>query len=201
MSTISKKIRTIRVELMVMSVALFALGLFLIIFPETSQSILCKAIGVALCVWGVLRLITYFRIAGKEVLGSYGLVQGISLIAFGFFFVLRPESIAAILGTALAVVIVIDGILKLQYAVDFFHLESKRWWAQIIGAVLMIGLGIVALVNPFETTKSLIMFMGAVFVAEGVWDFISLVRIGQIAKQIGKAIGEVKDQINAVDNE
>lgn len=54
-----KKIRGIKIELIIISIALFVLGLFLTIFPEVSQIIICRAVGIALCVWGVLRLMTF----------------------------------------------------------------------------------------------------------------------------------------------
>ena len=78
-----KKIRGIKIELIIISIALFLLGLFLTIFPEVSQIIICRAVGIALCVWGVLRLMTYFRMSREDVFVSFGLVQGISLLAFG----------------------------------------------------------------------------------------------------------------------
>ena len=64
-----KKIKGIKIELIIISVVLFALGLFLVIFPEISQLVICRVVGIALCVWGVLRLITYFRMAKEEVIG------------------------------------------------------------------------------------------------------------------------------------
>jgi len=87
-----KKIKGIKIELIIISIVLFALGFFLVIYPELSQLIICKAVGIALCVWGVLRLITYFSMAKEEIFGSFGLVQGISLLAFGLFFVMKPEA-------------------------------------------------------------------------------------------------------------
>ena len=102
------------------------LGLFLTIFPEVSQIIICRAVGIALCVWGVLRLMTYFRMSREDVFVSFGLVQGISLLAFGIFFVMRPEAIAVFFGTAIDIIIIIDRILKLQYKKEFFQFEAQR---------------------------------------------------------------------------
>ena len=102
-----KKIKGIKIELIIISVVLFALGLFLVIFPEISQLVICRVVGIALCVWGVLRLITYFRMAKEEVFGSFGLVQGISLLAFGIFFVMKPEVIAMFFGTVLAMLLLL----------------------------------------------------------------------------------------------
>ena len=192
MNSIYKKLKTIKFEIIIVSIALFVLGLLLVIFPTASQEIICKGIGVALCVWGVLRLINYFRIAGSEILGSYGL-------AFGMFFVIKPGFIAVFLGTALAIIIIVDGILKLQYAVDFYHLESDKWWIELIGAVVMVVIGIIALLNPFSTSSALIVFIGIALMIEGLWDFISLMRIVSVTKKAGKAIKNFKDQVDAVD--
>lgn len=199
MNGIYKKLKTIKLEIIIVAVALFVLGLFLVIFPAASQEIICKAIGVALCVWGVLRLLNYFRIAGNEVLGSYGLVQGVTLLAFGMFFVIKPQVIGVFLGTALAIIIIVDGILKLQYAVDFYHLQSDKWWIELIGAVVMVVIGVIALLNPFSTTTALTVFIGIALMVEGLWDFISLMRIVSVTKKAGKAISNIKDQMNAVD--
>ncbi|MGN0319561.1 MAG: HdeD family acid-resistance protein [Lachnospira sp.] len=199
MGSIYKKLKTVKYEIMIVAAALFLLGLFLVLFPALSQEIICKGIGVALCVWGVLRLITYFRVAGNEILGSYGLVQGVTLLAFGFFFVVKPEIITVFLGTALAVIIIVDGILKLQYAVDFYHLQADKWWIELIGAVIMIIVGVVALFNPFSTTEALTIFIGIALMIEGIWDFISLMKIVSVAKKAGKVLSDMKDRADAVD--
>ena len=51
-------------------------------------------------------------------------------------FVMRPEAIAVFFGTAIAIIIIIDGILKLQYAIEFYHMEAQRWWIEAIVAAL-----------------------------------------------------------------
>ena len=179
-----KKIRGIKIELIIISIALFVLGLFLTIFPEVSQIIICRAVGIALCVWGVLRLMTYFRMSREDVFVSFGLVQGISLLAFGIFFVMRPEAIAVFFGTAIAIIIIIDGILKLQYAIEFYHMEAQRWWIEAIVAALMVVMGVVALFNPFGSSTVLMMFVGIVLMVEGLSDLISIIRISAFIKNL-----------------
>ena len=176
-----KKIRGIKIELIIISIALFVLGLFLTIFPEVSQIIICRAVGIALCVWGVLRHMTYFRMSREDVFVSFGLVQGISLLAFGIFFVMRPEAIAVFFGTAIAIIIIIDGILKLQYAIEFYHMEAQRWWIEAIVAALMV---VIALFNPFGSSTVLMMFVGIVLMVEGLSDLISIIRISSFIKNL-----------------
>ena len=179
-----KKIKGIKIELIIISIVLFALGFFLVIYPELSQLIICKAVGIALCVWGVLRLITYFSMAKEEIFGSFGLVQGISLLAFGLFFVMKPEVIAMFFGTILAIVIIIDGILKLQYGIGFYHMKADKWWIEAVVAAFMVVMGVIALFNPFDSSVALMIFIGIVLMVEGVSDLISIIRISAFVKKL-----------------
>lgn len=183
MGEIIKKIKRIKRELIIVAAALIGLGILMIVFPTVSGIILCKGIGVALCVWGVLRLISYYKIMKNEVLGSFGLVQGVILVGFGAFFVINPEAIAMFINTAIAIVIVVDGVLKLQYAVDFHNMNVSTWWVELAAAVIMVILGVVALINPFSTITVLMIFMGVVLVIEGVWDLVAIIRISAFAKR------------------
>ncbi|MGN0316713.1 MAG: HdeD family acid-resistance protein [Lachnospira sp.] len=183
-----KKIKEIKNEMIIISLALLVLGVFMIIFPETSQELLCRSIGIVLCIWGVFRLIAYFKTAGQEVLASFGLVQGVSLLAFGIFFVMKPDLIATLFGVALAILIIIDGVLKLQYAVEFYHLKTELWWVELIVAAVVIIMGIIALLNPFSATSTLMIFMGILFVIEGITDLIAIIRISGAAKKFAEAV-------------
>ena len=42
MNSIYKKLKTIKFEIIIVSIALFVLGLLLVIFPTASQEIICK---------------------------------------------------------------------------------------------------------------------------------------------------------------
>ena len=51
MNSIYKKLKTIKFEIIIVSIALFVLGLLLVIFPTASQEIICKGMpsGARLC--------------------------------------------------------------------------------------------------------------------------------------------------------
>ena len=62
----------------------------------------------------------------------------------------------------------------------------------------MIILGVVALINPFTTSATLMIFIGVILIYEGIVNLVSVLRITSIAKQVEY---EVKDAINkAKDN-
>ena len=175
MEGLVKKIKGIRNEMIGLSIVLMLAGIFMILFPNTSGNIICR---------GVVRLVAYFR--NNEILGSFGLVQGVALAGFGLYILIRPGIIEVFLTTVFAIIIIVDGILKLQYALDFRKLDAGGWWIEAVCAAVMIILGIVVLFNPFATVAAVMLFIGVVFVFEGAWDLASILYISKIAKEFNK---------------
>ena len=177
MEGLVKKIKGIRNEMIGLSIVLMLAGIFMILFPNTSGNIICRGVGV-------VRLVAYFR--NNEILGSFGLVQGVALAGFGLYILIRPGIIEVFLTTVFAIIIIVDGILKLQYALDFRKLDAGGWWIEAVCAAVMIILGIVVLFNPFATVAAVMLFIGVVFVFEGAWDLVSILYISKIAKEFNK---------------
>ena len=184
MEGLVKKIKGIRNEMIGLSIVLMLAGIFMILLPNTSGNIICRGVGAVLCIWGVVRLVAYFR--NNEILGSFGLVQGVALAGFGLYILIRPGIIEVFLTTVFAIIIIVDGILKLQYALDFRKLDAGGWWIEAVCAAVMIILGIVVLFNPFATVAAVMLFIGVVFVFEGAWDLASILYISKIAKEFNK---------------
>lgn len=193
-NNLSKTVSSAKRELIFISIALAAMGLLMVIFPETSKTIICRVIGIVLCVWGAVWVIEYFMGSRGEVLTSFGLVRGIALLAFGGYFIAKPDVLAAFLTTALAILIIVDGILMLQYAIDLSRLKARGWWVQLIGAGVAIALGVVVWTDPFGAAKTLTIFSGVVLLVEGLWDLVSVLYIAGFAKKVKKAVGTTVQQ-------
>lgn len=173
-------------EIAFIDLALLVLGILMIIFPEESGDIICIAIGAILGVWGLVRLITYFASGKIESFGSFALVQGAALIGFGILFVLNPDMLTTFLFAVLAIVLIVSGVMKLQYAVDFLRLKAKYWYISLLGAVISITLGAIVFFNPFTAAKWLMLFIGISLVVNALWDIISVMALSKIAKSFIK---------------
>jgi uncharacterized membrane protein HdeD (DUF308 family) len=84
----------------------------------------------------------------------------------------------------LGIVVIIDGILKMQYALDFRKLNQQYWWLEFICAVIMVVLGVVVIINPFTAVATVMRFVGIVFIIEGAMDLISIFCISKISKNM-----------------
>ena len=191
MEELIKKTKVIGNELLLISIALICIGIYLIIEPIGAQVVLCRIIGALLIVWGILRIISFFTNYVEAIFSSFGLVQGITLILFGFFFIVDPVDITAFFGIMLAIVILANGILMVQYAIELKKLRVKEWWIEILAGILMIALGVIAIIDPFTTTSSLMIFIGIVLIYGGIVGAISIIRIKSLAKQLKKDVKDI----------
>lgn len=196
---VQSKAKGIKRGIILTDAAIIILGLVMVLFPGASKEIICRVAGIALCVLGVIRAVTYFSADKTEALGSFALVEGAAMAGFGFYFLIKPEYLAAFLTVALAIVLIVGGVMKLQYAVDFMRMSVSMWWVELIGAALTVALGIVALLNPFAASDALMVFIGISFLVDGIWDLISVIFLVDAAKKVRSAVDQAVKNAGAID--
>ncbi len=180
--SIMQNIRNIRSEMLIMNAAFIILGILMVSFPDKINGLICQGIGAALCIWGILRVIKYFMARAESAFGSFGLVQGGAMIGFGIFFLANPDFFVNIIDISLAIILLVMAVIKVQYAFDFLKMDSKRWWIQLVGAVIMAVIGILALTKPFGIANIIMVFIGCGLIFSGIWDLASILRVSRIIK-------------------
>ena len=194
-NAITKEAKNIKKSLILADMAIIVLGVLMVVFPERSGDFICRAVGAILCVMGVFRVIAYFAYDRSELFGSFALVQGAAFIGFGVYFLARPQFLAAFLTVALALVLIIGGVMKLQYAIDLARMGSSLWWIELIGAIVMTALGVVTFLDPFEAASGLMIFIGISFLVDGIWDMISVLWLSKAVKRLKHAVEKEADNI------
>ena len=71
-------LRYIKNGMLVLSIAFIALGLFLLIMPETSLLWICYAFGAVVLITGIVCLIQYTRLRGSGFAALFLLVGGVT---------------------------------------------------------------------------------------------------------------------------
>lgn len=162
--------KSIKVELdeYMMAILSILAGGVLIIFPEQSINILTYAVGVMSLVYGVVKIVSYFRNRELSYLYFIEMILGIILVGIGIFSFVNPGGIFAILPIILGIFVIIEGVSKIQRAKVLKQFGCEQWkWALLIG--LLIGvMGIFLIVNPLEVLVVTVRVMGAVLLADGI---------------------------------
>ena len=136
------------------------------------------AFGVILAILGITETAGYFRAAPEEAEKSGGLVTGLLLLLGGLFCIFRWEWFIVtfpILTVVYGIVTLVNGINKVQWAVDLLRVKQKYWFVAIIGAVLTLIAGVLILTNPFTSTAVLWIFIAVSMIVEAIIDILTMV--------------------------
>ena len=118
------------------------------------------------------------------------------MLGFGIFFLVNPDFFVKFIDMALAIILLVTAVIKLQYAFDFLKLESSRWWIHLIGAVIMAALGILAMTKPFGIANIVMILIGCGLIFSGVWDLVSVL---YMSKTVKDTVNGVKKKIKEQD--
>lgn len=179
-------IKNMKVSYFLAAILYIALGVILLIWPNTTGSIVCFAFGSVLLAYGVITVISFF--VHDSRLGSFRfeLVLGIVCTAVGILFLLRPDIVLSIFPIILGIYIVIDALLNLKRALELHSMHYPRWWIALTLSLVSVALGILILLRPGMTAEVLIMVIGVVFIYNGLSDLWALFMVGRVTKEFRK---------------
>ncbi len=148
---------------------MIVLGILFIIFPDKAFSLVCYLLGVALLALGVWKMVEYFRTAVR--VGNFALAVGVCLIAFGVYLMTTPGLLLNFFLQLLGIAIIVEGVVKLQYALDAARVGKKNFWLFLVFALLSIVFGILLLTKVFDAT-ALVVFCGISLLVDGIGNLI-----------------------------
>lgn len=175
--------KTTKVENYMGALLLTALGAVMIIFPAKVMDFICYAIAAVLIVMGIVQLVTYASKDIKEVVHGHNLSMGIMLIVCGVMFIIKAGLIQDLIPMIMGLIIVANGILKLQHAINLMRFKSSSSTFVLIISLLCIGIGAILLFIPSTVNKVITMIIGVGFLVSGLSDIATYIVMGKKVKQ------------------
>lgn len=157
------------------------LGLVLILVPGLTMTTLVRIGAGALIATGIFDLLRY--VFHKESDGKLNnrLVTGVILTIAGGILMSKPTLVINLVPTILGIALMIEGLVKLQRAIDLFRMKYTKWLSVLLVAAISLAIGILVLTNPFNTARTLVVIIGIGLVFAGLTGVIvNLVVNGQI---------------------
>ena len=139
-------------------------------------SAIITVIGIALTVLGVLSVMNYFRLSPEVGAMTTSLARGLIFICGGVFCIVNPgwfADVFPVLAIVYGIIILVTGLIKLQWVVDIIRLKKGDWIVPAVGAATSVILAVVILINPFVSVDVMWAFVGAAMIVEAVIDGIS----------------------------
>lgn len=172
------------------SLLLIVLSVFLMLKPIEIIGTLIKVIGMILLICGVFDFANYFVNKKEESLFDYGLVKGIIEITIGVLFIFKYDLLINLFPCILGLIIVFINIFKLQTSISLKEFESNYMTGVIISSLSII-LGLVIVINPFETLEVVIIVSGAVLLISELSNIIYSISVLKFFKKTDKAVKDI----------
>lgn len=157
----------IRVWLLCASACYLVTGVVLLILPEVQLSDFCYAIGVFLTIVGAVSVAWYFLRQSYQDPDNFGFSFGVAEFLVGLFAVIKTEEFSYAFSQILAVSMVFDSIVKMQYSMDLFRMKSSRWVPLLVVSGVIAALSMAILIAPFSEERFRLVYTYSVMVADG----------------------------------
>ena len=150
------------------SILFCALGILLIAMPEISPEAVGIALGCIMTVFGAVKLVGYFSHDLFRLAFQYDLASGLLMLLLGCVLLISPDRMMTVLCTVWGILILSDGLLKLQIALDAQRFGLKRWWLILTAAIVSALFGAVLIFRPSESLRVLTVLFGLSCLTDGL---------------------------------
>lgn len=159
---------TAKVGYLVSAAALIALGCRILFFPMLAMESFVTLLGVLTAVFGAVKLVGYFSRDLYRLAFEQDLHGGILLLLLGVMLLVRPETGTVFFCVVFGLLIVLDGILKLQIAQEARRFGILSWWLLTAEGALAAVLGALLILRPFDSAAALTVLFGLSLLCEGL---------------------------------
>lgn len=150
--------------------AMLVFGLMLLIHPENIYNLLLNLGGSLLMIIGLIRVISYFLSDAMAALEDRRLSGGIVTLLIGLALIVFKPLFISLIPLLLGAVMFVGGATRLQGGLDLKRLGGDRYKPVLVSSIVSIALGLLIVLNPFESGMVLLRVIGASLILETVMD-------------------------------
>ena len=166
--------KTAKIGYIVSSAALILLGTMIVIFPQTFTRLIGVMIGIAMVVFGIIKVIGYYSKDLYRLAFQYDMAFGILLIALGVIVLTKPSDLLNFLCIAIGIAVLADGLFKIQIAIDARNFGIRKWWLVFLFALIAGTVGLVLVFNPEGGSIFTMRVLGLALATEGIVSAITV---------------------------
>ena len=165
-----------------------AIGLVLVIWPDLSGRLLCYTLGAAIILMGIVQLIVFWRGERIGIVSKFTMFMSIILILLGIWVCTSPQAVLSLIPIVIGIVMVMHGIMDIQYTLDIKNTGAQRWWIALFAAVLTLIGGLVLIFNAYLAFQMTFVLIGVVLLFDGFSDLALIMIAAYRQKQSDKRI-------------
>lgn len=156
----------------------FIIGILLLFKPDATVQFISIMCGSTVILLGAGAWISYFTKTKSTILAILGTLA----IIAGIILCVKYKSIISVVLFLFGIFIIVSGIVDFVSAIDAKKNDLKSWIISLIMAAATIILGLIVVINPFDSMMMLTRLLGVALIAYAVMDLISFVQVKKIIK-------------------
>ena len=172
--------RVAKIGYVIMSVVFCVVGILFMVWSDVSTVALGYALGGAMIVFGIIKMVGYFSKDLFRLAFQYDLELGIVLTVLGIIVLAKPFDVMNFIFIAMGIAILTDSLFKARIAYDAKRFGITVWWMILALAIVSGVIGVMLIVRPWESAKMLTTLLGISLLSDGVLNLcvaISTVKI------------------------
>lgn len=177
-------------------IASFITGIILIAKPEQSVQFICIIFGAVMILLGIGSLVSYFTKMKFTLLA----VIGILTIIIGAMICVRYERLVSAVIFLFGLFVTVSGVVDFVSALDARKNNLKSWIFSLVMSIGVTILGLIVLINPFDSAILLTRLLGLSLLIYTVLDLITFIQVRKIFKLKTVKLDGV-DEINIDDED
>lgn len=153
-------------------------GILLLFQPDKTVQFVSILCGITVIMLGVGAWISYFTKVKSTILAILG---SLAIIA-GIILCIKYESIISTVLFLFGIFVLISGIVDFISAIEAKKNDLKSWIVSLIMAAVTIILGLLVIINPFDSMLVLTKLLGAALIVYAVMDLIAFIQVKKVVK-------------------
>ena len=178
---------------LLVSVFFIALGVLLVLRPDTSMIYFCRFLGGVAVLFGLARIIGYFVRELDGVGLRYDFATGAFAIVAGAFMLWRAPEVGGVMDVVIGLFILVDCVFKLQVAMDSKRMGARSWWVTLLFTCLLL------IFDTFKGQRVLSIMMGVALVADGLQNLCTVIYATIFVKDVKKKVRDAVDEATAIE--
>lgn len=153
-------------SIILVSIISIIIGLLFIIYPDIS----IKTIGIIIAIYMIIHgiILCIFNFQTRDIFYQIdSLFGGIISIILGIVIILKPTHLTSLLTIILGVYILASSITNIRLSIDLKD-EDIPWILMLIIGIIDLLAGLVIIINPFEASISLTIFIGIMLIVHAI---------------------------------
>ena len=164
------------------------LGLFLVLKAELTLTIISYVVGGTL----LLAIVPLAKqlLSKEATYGSLSFISQIFMVVAGFIIIINTSLIASIIPVFIGILMIVNGVSKLQFAYLLRRENIKNWTFTLILSIFILAGGILFLTNPFRGAVAITKLIGIFMIVYSIIDMIDFLIIHKEIKDFRETISD-----------